>query len=88
MVKADRFLVKQWLDGSAVFDRQFGDTHALDAAAAAIFLSLKKGEREQAALIATLSPFYPEATQQDMTSRLDSLLEQLTKLGLVEADIN
>lgn len=88
MSEAGRFLVKQWLDGSAIFDRQLGDTHALDPTASAVFLALEKGAGERSALIATLSPFYPEATQQDLASRLDSLLEQLTTLGLVKADTN
>lgn len=83
-----RFLVKQWADGCVVFDSQFGDTHALDPASAAVFLSLKKGDREQAALLATLSPFCPEETKLNMASRLDALLEQLTMLGLLEANTN
>lgn len=88
IVKDSRFLVKQWLDGSVVFDRQFGDTHALDPAAAVVFLSFMKGEREPVALMAALSPLYPDATIQDMTSRLDGLIAQLSKLGLVKEDFN
>ncbi len=88
MDEAGRFLFRQWPDGSAVFDRQLGDTHSLDPAASAVFLALEKGARERSALIATLSLFYPEATQQDLASRLDGLLEQLAALGLVKADTN
>jgi PqqD family protein of HPr-rel-A system len=85
MGEAGRFLVRQWPDGWVVFDRQSGDTHALAPAAAAVLLSLEKGARDRPPLVQALSPFYPEASQQEMDSRLDDLLEQLTTLGLVEA---
>ncbi len=88
MEVAGRFLVKQWADGSVVFDRQLGDTHALDPVAAAVFLSFNKGERERAVLLAILSPFYAQDAQQDMNSRLDDLIEQLSMLDLVKADVN
>lgn len=88
MVEAGRFLFRQWRDGTVVFDRQFGDTHALDPTAAAVFMALEKETCERSALITALSPFYPEASQQDLASRLDGLFEQLTTLGIVKADIN
>lgn len=88
MGESDRFLVRHWLDGSVVFDRQFGDTHALDPAASAIFLALENGERGRSTLIAKLSSFYPESPDQDIQMRVDELLEHLERSGLVSADIN
>lgn len=88
MGESDRFLVRHWLDGSVVFDRQFGDTHALDPAASAIFFALENGERGKSTLIAKISQFYPESPAQDIPSRVNELLEHLERLGLVRADIN
>ena len=88
MGEVGRFLVTQWVDGCVVFDRQFGDTHALDPAVAAIFLCIENGERDRSALIAKNASFYPEISNQFIESQLDGTLVHLEALGLVKANIN
>lgn len=88
MGEKDRFLIKHWADGSVVFDRQFGDTHAIDPAASSIFISLQNGERDRAGLVEKISSFYPDATAQYLNDRLDDILVNLDKLGLMKAEIN
>lgn len=36
----ERFLLRDWDDGCVVFDRRFGNTHALDSATAEVFMAL------------------------------------------------
>lgn len=88
MGESNRFLVRQWLDGSVIFDRQFGDTHALDPAAAAVFSCSECGERDRTILIEKISSFYPEANALEMATKVEGLLEHLDRLGLVRADLN
>jgi len=82
-----RFLVKQWLDGCVVYDREFGNTHALDPAASAVFLALKNGDRDRSTLIEIISSFYPGSSDQEIASRVVELIEHLEGLGLAKADI-
>ena len=35
-----RFLLREWADGCVVFDRRFGNTHALDSDTAEVFTAL------------------------------------------------
>jgi len=84
----DRFLVTQWSDGCVVFDRQFGETHALDPAAAATFLFMTHGSSDRSLLIAKVATDCPEIPAQDIAGRVQGVLQQLAKLGLVKADLN
>lgn len=88
MGEVGRFLVTQWVDGCVVFDRQFGDTHALDPAVAAIFFCVEDGEWDRAALISKYASFYPEMSNQFIESQFDGALVHLETLGLVKANIN
>lgn len=84
----DRFLVTHWRDGCAVFDRQFGDTHALDPAAAATFLFMAHGGHDRSSLMAKVATVCPEIPGQDMADRVEGVRQHLERLGLVKADLN
>jgi PqqD family protein of HPr-rel-A system len=88
MDASGRFLVKHWHDGAVVFDRQFGDTHALDPATSAVFVSLQDGDASRSTLIENISSYYPESSIQELETRVDELLEHLKRLDLVKATIN
>ena len=88
MVIIGRFQVKQWPDGSVVFDRQFGDTHALDPVVSSIFIALVRDVVERADLLRQIAPFYLDETSEGLDAHLDDVLVQLDKLGLMKADIN
>lgn len=83
-----RFLIRQWLDGCVVFDRQVGDTHALDPTSAAIFLGIENGNVTMSGLAEKISSFHPDATSQDLRAKVYGVLAHLEKLGLVRADLN
>lgn len=88
MVTTGRFQVRQWPDGSVVFDRQFGDTHALDPVISSIFLALMTGVAGRADLLKQIAPFYLDETSEGLDAHLDDVLVQLDKLGLMKADLN
>lgn len=83
-----RFLVKQWLDGGAVFDKQFGDTHALDPAAFEVFLALDQGESKRSTLLEKFSPFYPDLTVEELADQFEEVLSRLQRLRLTKVDLN
>lgn len=82
-----RFLLKQWQDGSVAFDRHTGNTHALDPAASAVFFELFRGNEDRSSLKATVLPFCPDASDLDAESQLDNVLENLKPLGLAKESL-
>ena len=88
MGQDDRFLLKKCTDGSLVFDRHSGDTHALDPETSAIFLELISGNQYRPSLTAKLSSFYPDNADFDAESQLDKVLEHLERLGLGKVSLH
>lgn len=84
----ERFLVTQWPDGCVVFDRQCGNTHALDPAAATSFLFMAHGGHDKASLMAKVATVCPDTSAQDVADRVEGALQHLKKLGLVKAGLN
>jgi PqqD family protein of HPr-rel-A system len=85
MDREQRFLFRRWLDGCVVFDRQLGDTHALDPTAAALFFSLQDGNAGSSSLTEVIAPQYPDSTIEELALRVDSTVAHLRSLGLVDA---
>lgn len=78
-----RFIVRRWSDGSVIFDRHLGDTHALDPTATDIFLSIQSGETSSSLLIEATSSHYPESTMDELVSKVDRTISHLKKIGLL-----
>jgi PqqD family protein of HPr-rel-A system len=70
----------EWL----VFDRGSGDTHRFDVISAAVIMCLEAGAQEFGDLCGIISREMALPNNQDLSDRLEALLEQLLRLGLIE----
>jgi hypothetical protein len=77
---AERFLVRRWPEGQVVFDRRFGDTHAMDSVTGLVFNALLADPGQHAVALAGL---LTELPAMERLSRANSALTQLQQLGLV-----
>lgn len=83
-----RFLRVSWPDGSVVFDRSTGDTHAFDSFTYAVFNSLQNGRVATPILLEQVQAGFPEIPMQELQSRFGVALDQLQKLGFVKDPIH
>ncbi len=86
MLLGQHFLVHQWADGCAVFDRRTGSTHALDPQAGAGFVAAQAGDDPYRSIEASFRSLHPEASQDDLAALADACFERLKKSGLLEAE--
>lgn len=88
MKNGSQFLVRSWADGSIVFDRRFGDTHALDPTVAAIFSVVESGNTCFSGLMEAIKLQGPNTALNESENRVRSALDHLKRLGLVDAHLN
>lgn len=80
-----RFLVRQWADGSVVFDRQNGNTHALDPLTFDVLEALKDGDNDRASVNAVCHSHFPLSSADELDSIARECCERLEKCGLIAA---
>ena len=82
----ERFLVHQWTDGCAVFDRQTGDTHALDSLACTAFATAQDGASLRESVQQLAPSFYPDKAADELALLVCECCERLEKCGLMESE--
>lgn len=81
---ADRFAIRRWDDGIAVFDRRSGATHCMNAASAVVFeLMAADPTIGDAALLRGIGPCMPHAPESDRRAALDDARERLRAARLI-----
>jgi uncharacterized protein with von Willebrand factor type A (vWA) domain len=88
MIDGSLFLVKHWANGCVVFDRQFGDTYALDSTTTAIFSAVQDGNLCFSSLIESIKLQSPDVAMNELEARVHGAMAHLRYLGLVDADLN
>ncbi len=88
MGEVGRFLLMSWPDGSVVFDRNTGDTHAFDSYTYALFNSLQSGISAMPMLFEQVQAGFPEIPLSELKSRFGLALDQLQKLGFLKDPIH
>ncbi len=88
MSETQRFVVRSWHDGSVVFDRNLGDTHALDSTAATLFLAIQRGENSSPFLTGAIAKYYPDSTFGELALLVDANMAHLREIGLVDERLN
>ncbi len=88
MEPSQRFLVRKWADGCVIFDRQSGNTHALDLITFAAFDALQLGDNIHAAVNAARHLHAPLSSADDLDSIARECCERLEKCGLISNQPN
>lgn len=80
---AGRFLIQIWPEGSVVFDRHFGNTHAMDEFTSAVFGQLNEHpDVDQTQLCQRLSPQW-DRPGMEITLAVEQALQHLSAHGLI-----
>lgn len=83
---SERFLLREWDDGCVIFDRRFGNTHALNSVTAEVFKALLASPDEAPQQrLARLKPWGQEEDAQRQQA-IEQALEQLTAHQLTGRD--
>lgn len=85
--RLDRRAVLHWRrfeDEWVVFDSGSGDTHRLDIVSAAALMCLESEPNDLGGLLAVLASELDLPVEEGLSSKLESLLQQLSILGLIE----
>ncbi|MCV2353138.1 HPr-rel-A system PqqD family peptide chaperone [Paucibacter sp. B2R-40] len=83
--EAVRFLISEWADGCTVYDRRYGDTHALNHLTAAVFrLALAAPGSCRATIAAQLAEEFSALNSPEWISTIDLALEQLVNSRLIQ----
>ena len=75
-----RQLDGEWL----VFDSGSGDTHRFDVISASVLIRLEAGVQDVISLCEVLAGELQLSNSEDLSGRIEGLLEQLFRLGLIE----
>lgn len=80
-----RFLIRHWPDGVVVFDRRFGDTHALNHLTASVFqLALRDQAGGLEDIAARLAGEFPAYASADFSLAVGLAFEQLVSRRLIQ----
>ncbi|MCB2005024.1 MAG: HPr-rel-A system PqqD family peptide chaperone [Rhodoferax sp.] len=80
-----RFLVRQWADGCVIFDRQSGNTHALDPMTFAVLEAIQASDNDPASVNAACHSYFPQSSADELDSIARECCERLEKCGLIPA---
>jgi PqqD family protein of HPr-rel-A system len=80
---SDRFLVRQWQDGCVVFDRNTGNTHALDLLTFAMLEAVDRHDKDKDAMITACHSYFPLSSANELESMVQACYERLEKCGLI-----
>jgi PqqD family protein of HPr-rel-A system len=75
-----RQLDGEWL----VFDSGSGDTHRFDVISASVLICFEAGVHDVTGLCEVLAEELQLSKSEDLSGRIEGLLEQLLRLGLIE----
>ena len=75
-----RQLDSEWL----VFDSGSGDTHRFDLLSAAVLMCLEAAPQDVDSLCSVLASELRLSNSDDLSGKIEGLLEQLLRLGLIE----
>ncbi|MCL2346307.1 MAG: HPr-rel-A system PqqD family peptide chaperone [Desulfobulbus sp.] len=81
----ERFLIRRWADGCAVFDQASGNTYSLDVAACAGFDAVRNNESASAAIEGVVRRQWPDKDSQEIAALVRDCLERLDACGLIQA---
>ena len=79
---------RTWGEEHVVYDDGSGDTHLLDAEAAAVLLRLTRGPASTDELVTELARELEIEPNQALTSNITITLAMFKRLGLIEPDIS
>ena len=78
------FLSVRWDQETVLFDPRSGDTHLLNAMAAAALSALQRGPTDAYELTQHLAGSFEESADDSLASGVEELIAQLVELGLIE----
>ena len=80
-----RFLILNWDDGCTVYDRRYGDTHALNSLTAAVFrMELAEPDGDFTRMAAQLAVEFPEPAGLELSNAVELAYQQLVSCRLVQ----
>lgn len=79
------FLVLEWPDGAAVFDRSTGDTHALEPVSAFLMRNLSPGEPLSESVTDQCAKVLSEPLTTDFRERVRHAFAALADKGLIQS---
>ena len=83
---SERFLLREWDDGCVIFDRRFGNTHALNSVTAEVFKALLAAPGDDPKhVLARLNPG-SQGVDPQWHETIDQALAQLTAHQLTARD--
>ena len=83
---SERFLLREWDDGCVIFDRRFGNTHALNSVTAEVFNALLAApDEEPQQVLARMRPS-GQGEEAQWQQAIEQALEQLTAHQLTGRD--
>lgn len=83
MILERQLLVHYWPDGCAVFDRQTGDTHAMDNIACSAVEALQNGNDARQAVRLAAYAAQPDKTAYELDQVIANCFQQLERCGLI-----
>ena len=85
LLQKDLFLIKNWPEGAVVFDRRFGDTHALNLVTSRVFELLRADPQLNFESIPPhLQAEFSELASDELRSQISHGFDQLLACGLIE----
>lgn len=82
------YLIWEWPDGLAVYDRSTGDTHALEPVSVFLMRTLSPGESLSESVIAQCAKVLCEPLTADFQGRVQQAFAALTDKGLIQAGVH
>lgn len=80
----ERFAIRSWRDGGAVFDRLTGSTHCFNAATLSVFLTLRASSTDDDELAAGLQALMPASTAEQRREAAIEAKQVLLAAGLFD----
>ncbi|MBT9492405.1 MAG: HPr-rel-A system PqqD family peptide chaperone [Paucibacter sp.] len=78
-------MISNWDDGCTIYDRRYGDTHALNALTAAVFgLLLAEPDIDLPSVSAQLAAEFPELLEPELSNTVAAAYQQLVSCRLVQ----
>jgi len=85
--EANSFVVLEWIDGSVVFDKVTGNTHALDRLTCDVLIAAQNSFGSKAKLLVMLKPFHSHIIESEFLGLVQECLDRLIVSGLLEPGI-
>lgn len=79
--------IRDWPDGTVVYNQLSGQTHVLNPLAASALELIDAAPISTEQLLASLTPIYADADASALREELDALLQEMSRLGLIAASV-